>query len=403
MLVKVAWRNVWRHKTRSSVIIISVVFGIWAGLFIQSFMNGITEERVRTAIETEISHIQIHHPEFKKDYDAKFIIDSAAAVLETIKHIRQIKAATGRVIAKGMIATASGSAGIKINGVDVVEEDSTAHLSKNITEGSYFSAGSKNEMIIGQKLLQKLKLKLHSKVVITLLDKDNNIISGAFRIQGIFKTQNTPFDEGNIFVKREALAFLLNIDDGIHEIAILLYSNASLDSVCRRIKINYPAVKTETWNEISPEIDMIVSTAQQSMLIYMSIVMLALAFGIINTMLMAVLERTREIGMLMALGLNKSRVFIMILLETFFLVFTGTPIGMLLGVLTTAYFGKHGIDMSVYKDVYASFGYSEIIYTKLNAQDFYTVILLVLATSFISALFPARKALSLNPSEAIRK
>jgi ABC-type lipoprotein release transport system permease subunit len=380
-----------------------VIFGLWAGLFIQAYVNGMVEERVRTAIVKEISHIQLHQPEFKNDYLIKYFIDNGQNTLSDISHLTNVKAATGRVIAKGMIATATGSSGIKVNGIDPISENNVSLLSESITEGKYFSSSTHNQIIVGEKLLKKLKLKLNSKVVLTLLDKENNIISGAFRIKGVFKTQNTPYDEMNVFVNRNELSALLSIPGEINEIAILLSSNESLDTTYNLLVGKYPFVKTETWKEISPEMDLIVSTAGQSILVYMGIIMLALAFGIINTMLMAILERTREIGMLMALGMNKLKVFTMILMETFFLVFSGAPLGMAFGYLTTTYFGTHGIDMSKYKDVYASFGISEIIYPRLNMQDYLVILEMVIITTVIASLFPARKAISLNPSEAIRK
>jgi len=379
------------------------LFGLWAGLFMQAYLNGVVEERVRIAIAKELSHIQIHHPEFRKEFDARYPVDKGPEVMKEIARMSEVAAVSGRVIGKGMIATATGSAGIRINGVDPSQEDSVTHISQNIIEGNYFTPGSKNEILVGERLLKKLKLKRNSKVILTLLDKDNNITSGAFRIKGVYKTQNTPYDEANAFVKRNDLAALLNTNDGIHEIAVLLKSNEALGPVAERIKAAYPLVKTETWMEVSPEMDLVVSTMGQSLWIYMSIIMLALAFGIINTMLMAVLERTREIGMLMALGMSKGRLFTMILLETLFLVFIGTPLGMLAGFFTAYYLGSHGIDMSAYKEVYESFGFGEIIYPKLNPQDYYTVLELVIITAVVSSLFPARKALSLNPSEAIRK
>ncbi len=403
MLLKIAWRNIWRHKTRSSVIIVSVIFGIWAGLFIQAVMNGMVEERIKTAIEKEISHIQLHHNEFKKDYDVVFVINSGMSILNETQKTKNVKAASGRSLAKGMIATATGSAGININGVNGLDEDSTTHLSKNIIEGAFLSDQLKHEILIGEKLYKKLKLKLNSKVVITLTDKDKNITSGAFRIKGIYKTKNSTYDEANVFVNRTELNTLLNTPNSVHEIAILLNTNEALDTVYNSLKSKYPDIKTETWQEVSPETNLLLSTTSQSMLIFMSIIMLALAFGIINTMLMAVLERTREIGMLMALGMNKARVFKMILIETVLLVLTGTPFGILLGFITTQYFGIHGIRLSGAEELYSSFGMSETIFLKLNISDYLVVIELVIITSLISSIFPARKALSLNPSDAIRK
>lgn len=403
MLIKVAWRNIWRHKTRSTVIILSVVFGLWAGLFLQAYVNGMVEQRVNTAIEKEISHIQLHHPDFKTDFEVKYVIENGKNMLNEIGKMQNVKSVSGRIITKGMIATATGSAGVKINGVEPVSEDSTTHLGRNIIEGKYFLPDAKNEIVIGEKLLKKLKLKLNSKVVLTIMDRDNNISSGAFRIKGIFKTLNTPYDEANVFVDRNDFASLTSTQNEISEIAVLLTTNNALDTVCSKIKSLYPSVKTETWMQVAPEMDLIVSSTGQSMYIYMSIIMLALAFGIINTMLMAVLERTREIGMLMALGMSRIKVFAMILMETVFLVFTATPIGLMLGTATVLYYGHFGIDRSESKEVFQSFGMSEIIFPSLTFHDYRMMLELVIITSLLSAIFPARKALSLNPSDAIRK
>lgn len=403
MLIKVAWRNIWRHKTRSMVIMLSVVFGLWAGLFMVAYVNGMIEQRVSTAIEKEISHIQLHHPDFKTDYEVKYLIGNGKNILIETGKMQHVKSVSGRIITKGMIATATGSAGVKINGVEPVSEDSTTHLGRNIREGKYFLPEVKNEIVISEKLLKKLKLKLNSKVVLTIMDKDNNIASGAFRIKGVFKTLHTPYDEANVFVDRDDFASLTSTPDEINEIAVLLTSNSAVDTIYSKLKSLYPSVKTETWMEVAPEMDLIVSSSGQSMYIYMGIIMLALAFGIINTMMMAVLERTREIGMLMALGMSRIKVFTMILMETAFLVFTATPIGLLLATATVMYYGHFGINRSDAKEVFESFGMSEIIFPTLTFRDYRMMLELVIITSLLSALFPARKALSLNPSEAIRK
>jgi putative ABC transport system permease protein len=137
--------------------------------------------------------------------------------------------------------------------------------------------------------------------------------------------------------------------------------------------------------------------------IFMGIILLALAFGIVNTMMMAVLERTREIGMLLALGMNKARVFNMILLETFFLVLAGCPGGIALALTAIAITKKTGISFKKFEEVYASFGYSEVTYPSLTSRQFVMMMLLVVVTAIFSALFPAWKALQLKPAASIRK
>src|SRR5690606_28222968 len=136
--------------------------------------------------------------------------------------------------------------------------------------------------------------------------------------------------------------------------------------------------------------------------IFMGIILLALAFGLVNTMMMSVLERTREIGMLLAVGMNKFRVFAMILLETGFLIMTGAPIGLALGLGTIAILHKTGIHLTRYAEAYSSFGYAPDIYPTLYGNQLGMIVLMILATSILAALFPARRALRLSPAEALK-
>jgi len=403
MLFKIAWRNIWRNKTRSIVILVAVAIGLWAGIFLMAFYNGMVEQRIRSAIETEISHIQLHHPDFRKDHDLRYYLPGGNHLVQSIQKESSVKIAGGRLVIYGMAASAAGSAGVKINGVMPVAESALTQLSKKIVSGNYFSANVKNEILVGEKLAKKLKLDLHSKTILTFTDRDGNIASGAFRIAGIFKTVNTPYDESNVFIRSEDAGMLAGLPGELNEIALLLNKDVDVDEVTDRLSHKYPSVEIKKWMEISPEMQLLVTAMDQMMLFYMGIIMLALAFGIINTMLMSVLERTREIGMLLALGMNKFRIFGMILLETIFLVLAGCPAGIMPALITIMYTRKRGIDLSVFSETFASFGYSNEVFPSLTTGQFGTVMLLVVVTALFSALFPARRALKLKPAEAIRK
>lgn len=403
MLIKVAWRNIWRNRTRSVVIIAAVAIGLWAGFFLMSFYNGLIEQRISAAIETEISHIQIHHPQFSYDYDIQYYIPSAQNLLEQTKENPLVKAAAGRVIIKGMISTASGSSGIQINGVMPEEEDHLTQLKSKLINGNYFTASKPYQIIVSEKILKKLKLKLNAKTILTFQDKEGNIASGAFRIVGVFKTVNAPYDESNVFVNIHDVDTLAGITHQFNEIALLLHSGKEVESVKQQLQKKYPQLEIKTWTEISPEMNLLVSASDQTMLIYMGIIMLALAFGIINTMLMAVLERTREIGMLLALGMNRIKVFTMILLETVFLVLAGTPVGISFGLGTIAYTHKSGINLKQFSEAYSSLGYSSLIYPTFNTRQFILMLAMVIVTALIASLLPARRAFNLKPAEAIRQ
>ena len=403
MLIKIARRNIWRSKKRSLIIIVAVSIGLWAGIFMMAFYNGMIEQRINSAISDELSHIQLHHLEFRKEYEIKYFLPEGSKMLGKIKNDSDVKAATGRIIIKGMIASASGSSGITINGILAADEQTITNLSGKIIKGNYFDPNKNNDIILSEKLRKKLKLDLNKKTILTFQDKEGNLASGAFRIRAIYKTVNGPYDDTNLFVKITDIDSLAGIPNEINEIALLLKSNQLLEKSQYNLKRNFPETEIKNWMELQPELGLTISVGDQMVFIFMGIILLALAFGIVNTMMMAVLERTREIGMLLALGMNKFKIFMMILLETFFLILAGCPIGILLAFATIAISQKTGIDLSQFSETYSSFGYNSIIYPSLTARQFGIVILLVLITALFSALFPARRALKLNPAESLKK
>lgn len=403
MLLKIAWRNIWRHKTRSFVILTAVAIGLWAGIFLMAFYNGMVEQRIRSAIEKEISHIQVHHPDFRKDHDLKYALTDGKGIVQTLRQESDIKSVSGRLIIYGMAASAAGSAGVNINGVTPESEAVLTQLPGKIISGNYFSDRLKNEILIGEKLAKKLKLELHSKTILTFTDRNGNIASGAFRIAGIYKTVNMPYDESNVFVKAEDAGQLAGMPGEFNEIGLLLNEDKKVDMVAERLSEKFPSFEILSWMEISPEMQLLVTAMDQMMLFYMGIIMLALAFGIINTMLMSVLERTREIGMLLSLGMNRLRIFGMILLETVFLVMAGFPAGIIPAIITIMYTRNKGINLSVFSDTFSSFGYSNVVFPSLTIAQFGMVLVMVVVTALLSALFPARRALKMKPAEAIRK
>lgn len=403
MITKLAWRNIWRNKVRSAIIIMAIAFGLWAAVFIMAYYYGMVEQRISSVINNEISHIQLHHAEFRKDYDIKYAIPQSDEILTDIRKMNGVKAAAGRLIVNGMLANASGSAGVQINGIDPEIEKNITNISRKMLEGEYLPEGRKNQVLIGEKLAKKMNLKLKSKVVVSFQEKGGDLASGAFRVCGIFKTQKTPFDESNVFIRIDEMNALNQSENVATQIAVLLQANDLVTPIKDKLQSKYKALEIKSWMEISPEMELTVSSLDMSLNIFVGIILLALAFGIINTMLMSILERRQELGMMMALGMNRFRVFRLIMLETIFLVLTACPFGILLAFLTVAYFGRKGIDLSSFSETLENFGYDAITYPVIRAPQLIRVIIMVIITALISSLFPARRALKLKPAEAIKK
>ena len=403
MIIAVAWRNIWRSKTRSLVILIAICLGLASGVFYIAFYKGIVDQRINTAIKTEASHIQIHNKEYLNNPDKKFVIANAVSVIKVIRNVTGVKATSSRIIVNTMIQSPTTGSGVKVTGIVPEDEKLVTNLYTRLIEGSYFDHGNRNPIVIGKKLADKLKVKLKSKVVITLQDMEGNMTGASFKVEGIFETSNTTFDESCVFVRKDDLSRIMVMDPKVsHEIAVLLENNEQLDVADQALQSKLPGLDVKTWREIMPDVSLVENSFGLTMVIFIGIILLALLFGIINTMLMAVLERTKELGMLMAIGMNKTRVFVMILLETMMLSIFGGVCGILLGWALNLYFGVKGIDLGTWSTAYKSMGFDTLVYTKLSMSVTFEIAFMVFITSIIAAIYPAMKALKLRPAEAIR-
>jgi ABC-type lipoprotein release transport system permease subunit len=402
MLITIAWRNIWRSKLRSAVVIGSIALGIWAGMFIIAFSWGMYNSRIQDAVENEIANIQIHDSTFTDEFNISRTIPEASQKRTELLQHPSVKGISNRNISMAMIASARGSSGIRIMGVDTAEEKSVSGLPNKIEEGKYLRGTKSKPIVIGHQLADKLKVKLKSSVVITLTDSAGEIVSTAFKVVGIYKTANSKFEELNAYALRNDLQEITGMSGAIHEMAISLHEYKATDTTANTFQIMFPGLLVQTWGDILPEMAYANEMFDQIMNLIIFIIMLALAFGIVNTMLMAILERVKEIGMLMAVGMNRVKIFSMIMLETFFLTIAGLPAGLLLSYVTIGYLGTHGINLGMYAEALGSYGFQSIVFLKAEPEYYGSMVFQVFLVAVITSIFPARRALKLNPVESIR-
>lgn len=403
MLIALSWRNVWRNRARSLIIAGSVALGICAALFLSAFYQGMVDQRMRTVIQEESSHLQLHHPLFLSDMEPRYAIPAADSVLRLLTARPAVRQVAPRTLLSGMIASPTGSTGVRFNGVDPAAEDGTTRLASKLVEGALLDPAKRNGILVSARLAKKLKLKLRSKVVLMTQDTSGNIASGAFRVQGIYRTINTSYDEANIFITREAAGELIGRPSGCNEVALLLHDKATLEEEKAAIAALFPGLEVRDWKRIAPEAALLVESFDEYMFIFTLIIFLGLAFGLVNTMLMAVLERTREIGMLVSIGMGRARVFGMVVLETVLLVLAATPPGLLIAWGTITYFGRTGIDLTRYAEMGSSFGFDLVVRPAITADHVVNIVAMVVLTALLSSAYPARKALRIKAAEAIRK
>ena len=473
MIWSISWKNVWRNKVRSLVVIIAFTLGIFGGVYMVAFFNGMMDSRVKLAIGNESSHIQVHNPLYLENNELKYTIDETPGFISQIEDIPEVKAVSARIKVMGMASTSGNASGVIINGIDTDREQQVTGIAESLVRngGSFFEEDGRKPIVIGEKLAKTLKLtyyelmhedleklgerkklrsilpplesllgekfrteagfelalatimgdkeggkiafrvkeqaikyRLKRKSVLSFQALDGNIAYDAFRVVGVYKTGNSAFDAMNLYVRNTDISSVADLmPDQVNQIAILLNSVEDDQKVAARVREIMPAADVQTWDEIMPEAAMISEAMNYYLFIFLVIILLALGFGIVNTMLMAVLERVKELGMLMAIGMNRKRIFWMIMLETVFLGLTGAVAGMVLSYLLIWYTGETGVDLSaLYKEGLEAMGFPSQVYPIIGSESFFQIIFMVILTGVLASSYPAMKALKLNPAEALR-
>ncbi|MCA0933743.1 FtsX-like permease family protein [Lutimonas saemankumensis] len=405
VLTKIAWRSIWRSKLRSSVVIFAIASGLLGGLFSSAWMNGMAKQRVENTFVYETGHMQMHHPDYAENKDVKKTITEVNTKIRELLDYPGVRAVTKRVLVTGMSATANKNMGVNIVGVDPLEEKEVFRIYQRIDSlsGNFFDAEKKNSIVISKALADELKARLKSKIVLTFQDYNGEITGAAFKVVGLFKTDNNPWDQTHVFVRNQDLARVLEMPENqAHEIVMVLDDFEQAGAMVTGLQSKFPDDKVEDWAEISPYLSLMSGYMDTMMGLFMVIILGALGFGIVNTMLMVVLERTKELGMLMAIGMTRKRVFMMIMLETIFLAMVGAIVGELISMFVINYYNESGIDLTFVGEGMESVGYAAITYPMLEGYRYIQITILVVVTAVIASIYPAIKALKLHPAEAIR-
>ena len=387
---------------RSGVVIVAVLLGTWAGVFSAGFFNGMVQDSLNNQIELSVGHIQIMHPQFDDLYNPKYQVENAEEIIDALQSKSYVQDILAKSVVTGLAQSTRNSFGVTVNGINS-KSDTVQAIKEYMTQGDFLSSNRRNPIVIGQKLAERLDIDIRSRMVLSFQDVNGEITGGAFRVAGIFDSFSNQYDESTVFVLQNDLNRLIGSEGAIHNIRIDTDNLSRADVYAQEIREQFPDVEVKTWRDIAPDLRYIFDMMDISLYMVMIIITIGLIFSIINTMLMAVLERTRELGMLRAIGMNKSRTFSMIMFETFFLTMVGTPAGLLFSWLTITYFANTGIDLSAFSEGLSEYGFSTVIYPELSFSYYINITLMIAVAALLSAIYPAVRTLKLNPVQAIRK
>ncbi|HUW07512.1 MAG TPA: ABC transporter permease, partial [Williamwhitmania sp.] len=269
MIPSIAWKNIWRNRTRSLVVIVAIALGLFGGLFASAFLLGMSEQRVSEGIRYETPELKVLHPRFKENLEPHYSITDAPDKERALAKLPLVVGISPRVITSAMVQTATTSSGITLYGVDPAKEKTVSMLYQTIWDstavrknrpsvaniaqfvedscGVYLSDDQHIPIVIGEKLAHKLKVKVRSKLVITMQDYNGTLTGGAFRVVGIFRTSNTQFEENNAFVLRSDLSSLMVLPDStVSELALRLTNEKQLNVAAQQVRSLFPGLKVYT-------------------------------------------------------------------------------------------------------------------------------------------------------------
>lgn len=401
---KIAWRNITRNPHRSSITIGAVAIGLCCMIFLKGFVDGADRQMVENYTDLSTGHMQLHAAGYQKNMGLDKSIVNPKHLLALLQNTPGIQAVSPRIKDSALISSAQSSSGVLIYGINPASENGLSTLHKRIRKGKFLHEQDDDKIVIGTSLAEQLKVGLGEKVVLMSQGRDGSLAAAAYEICGLLESGAEEIDKGLALITLNAANSLLVMDGRISEIAIKTSSIKKIDATKALLKTKIPAEKYEVldWKEISPMTYQWTQFDQVFTHIILFIVLLVVAAGILNTVLMSVLERTREFGIMLALGTKPSQVTKVIFIESFFLGLIGVLLGSTSGTGLVIFFSRAGINLSAISEALNSFYIGSTIYTRLDPASLLAYSGIVLSICVLVSTLPARKASRLSPVEAIR-
>ena len=402
-LARLAWRNLWRNRRRTTIMLLAIATGAWAMIFMTALMRGMVDEMVRDGIRAIPGHLQLQHPAFRDDPSVENRIAAPSGELRAVLDGPLTTAWGARLRLPAMISSEYDNRGVLLLGVDPAQEIAIGFDAEDIVEGRFLEGPDDDGVVIGRKLADQLETRLGKRVVLMTQDPDNQVADRGFRVVGIYRADFKAIEEKLVYAGRGTLQALLGLGDEVSEIAVYGHDYRALGPLEDALRAAAPGnVRVSRWDEVDSYLAAMVDVMDGFVLVWVIVVFLALSFGLVNTIMMAVFERVREIGLMQALGMRPSSILYQVLVESVLLVVLGLAIGNLLAV-ATVWPLRGGIDLGVVAEGLEMFGADSVLYPKLTRSDLLLANGVVLGLSIVTSLLPAWRASRYRPVEAIAR
>ena len=402
LVVKIAWASLSRRKIRSVLVVLMIAVSLWGVLFMEGIYDGMIEQMIGNAIRSGSGDITLFVKGYRLDNDLAKLITRTEDIDRLLGNDKRVKTYIMRIRQDGLVATAHYSRNASIYGVELEAERAHGRLDSYITSGE-FGFGRKNKgVILGARLADKLKVKIGKKIILSAQNRENDVSSMAFKVTGIIKTNNMALDETAIFIDRHKARDLLLVPEGVTQVCMILHNEKDIPALQGELQKHFSELEVFRWDEIYPALMQSRVMMEWFNLVISLIVFCVAGLGIFGVMLVSVLERLREFGIMLAVGTKFSQIRQIVMAESFFLGFFGFLAGSLLGGMTLYYFYVHGLDLTMFSKGLDAFGMDAVTYAIIRPDYFVIAFIAVLTATFLSVLPPLRFLKKVKPIEVIR-
>ncbi len=403
LLPLLAVRNLKRHPMRSGITLFAITFGLGAFVFVGSIANGFYTQIVDNATGMVTGDAQVQLKGFKDDMKPTLALPNGRTLLDQVQQAPSVAGASPRVQTTAMVTSAVKSLPVLLIGVDPDAERQVTFLDKSVKEGRYLQAGHEKDIVIGRKLAELLHVRVGERVILMTQDVHGNLASERFIVSGLFQTGSHSFDDVMAHVNLPTLQKMVDMDDRITNVAMRMKARTpeGVSDMSQVAALMPPGdeVRLLTWQELVPQVAQMNALFKGALMILLTIVLLMVSVVVMNTVLMSVMERTREFGTMLALGSRPGLIVRLVQLEAVLIGVAGTVTGLAFGVLLTAMHG-HGIDMKMHG---ASIpGVTNMIFPKLSPDVLIVPGVLLPLLTLMAALYPSWRAARLDAVKAMR-
>ena len=398
---QLGWRNLWRNYRRTGIMLAAIVLGAWSMIFMTALMRGMVDQMIRGGLRVLPGHVQVHDPEYLDDPTVVHRMPPPGAELAASLEQDAVVTWAARVRVPAVITSERDTRGVVLLGVDPQRERGLSFISDDLSEGRDLESAADTGLLVGRKMLERLETDLGKRVVVMSQDPDNDIAERGFRIVGVFDSELEAQEEGFIVAGAKVVQEMLGIGDESSELAVLGTDYRDVDGLWRSLaSAAGDELEVKPWFELDAFLGSMLALMDGFVLLFVGIIFVVLSFGLVNTLVMAIFERTREIGLMLALGVAPRNIVAQVMAEAVLLLALGLAIGNLVAWATVAALAD-GIDLSAFAAAAEDFGIGTVIYPALEPRDLALANVIVLVLGFVASISPAWRASRLEPVEAL--